>query len=142
MSDRRIISDQMPESQIDFEPYDTEVLAIEEVGRHLKATAEGQQRNLHGLITEIVERFFEAGFYVEIRLWSDENYQGAEIDRVWIPVIYITGRVEEVKEFDHDRMQHEVRSNLRGLNLQGDIQTKSVGQTGFERKPSGLIVPK
>lgn len=93
---------------------------------------------------EIVERFQDAGFVVDVRLFNDENEDHLpEHERHWFTKIVLTDRCEPIAvgEFDHERQGHEVRSDIRGLNKQGDIQKKPVGQAGFSVKPSGLIAP-
>lgn len=90
---------------------------------------------------EVRERFAEIGFVVRCDFYRDDDDPRPWDDRPWIPQITLVGRTEQQGEFDHDQMGHEVRSNILGKNAQGDIQNKSVGQTGFERRKSGIIVP-
>lgn len=71
-----------------------------------------KQHNLHAFEREIVERFQEVGFVVDVK-WYETNLPG-----VFAPEVEVVGRCEPVKpgEFDHDRMRDEVtRINPLGL---------------------------
>lgn len=121
--------------------YDSEILEINRVTSALTAKI-GTMMEGGALQREVRERFAEIGFVVRCDLWKDEDDPRPWDDRPWSPSITLLGRVEKQGEFDHERMSHEVRSNILGKNTQGDIQQKQVGQTGFESRSSGLIVPK
>lgn len=124
----------------DIELYDTDRLTLNKVVRSLQDSI-GKRREPQKWAEEVLERFEEAGFYTDVRLVElDDGAIGTAIT--------LTGRVDEVgtvggKEFDHDRMGHEVRSNLLGKNVQGNLNKTFVGQTGFSgtRTKSGIILP-
>ena len=119
-------------SEIDL--YDHDRLAINKVVHQLRQSI-GKRRDTEGFAREVMDRFAEAGFYVDVSLSTEDNHTiNTEI--------VITGRIEPEAEFDHDRMGHEVRSNLLGVKGQDNVQKTVVGQTGFSSTPSGLIVPR
>lgn len=121
--------------------YDSETI---EINRLMAAISQnvGAQREGGALQREIRERFAEIGFVVRCDLWKDDDDPRPWDERPWRPVISLIGRTEKQGEFDHDRMGHEVRSNILGKNAQGDVQNKMVGQTGFaSRTKSGIYVP-
>lgn len=125
----------------DIELYDSDRIALRQIVDALSASSTGKQRSIDGFAREVLDKFAAAGFYVDVRMFTDEGYSGPESERVWYPKIVITGRIEKDAEFDHERMGHEVRSNILGVPGQDDVQKKTVGQTGFSRASSGLIVP-
>lgn len=120
---------------------DSEVIAINRVNAVLSAHI-GRGVELSALQREVRERYAEIGFVARCDFYKDMNDPRPWKDKPEIPRITVVGRTEKQGEFDHERMGHEVRSNILGKNKQGDVQQKIVGQTGFERKGSGLIVPK
>lgn len=130
--------------EVDIDLYDSEVLTIQQVLRALNEKVGTNPSMLaDSWKSEIEERFADAGFKVEVRMFNHSGQDHLpEEERTWFTKIYVRDRVEQIGEFDHDQMGHEVRSNIRGLNPQGDVQKKQVGQTGFESRKSGLIVPK
>lgn len=120
--------------------YDSEKIAINRVlatiQQHVGTGVEGG-----AFQREVRERFAEIGFVVRCDLWKDDDDPRDWDDKPWIPSITLVARTEKQGEFDHEQMGHEVRSNILGKNAQGDVQRKMVGQTGYERRNSGLIVP-
>lgn len=70
-----------------------------------------KRHNLHAFEREVVERFQEIGFVVDVK-WYETN-----VPDVVVPEVEVIGRCEPVKpgEFDHDRMRHEVVNNVLGL---------------------------
>lgn len=119
---------------------DSERLAINKVMGTLSQKM-GTQVEGSAFQREVRERFAEIGFVARCDFWKDDDDPRDWDDKPWIPAITLVGRTEAAGEFDHERMGHEVRSNILGKNVQGDVQRKMVGQTGFESRPSGLIVP-
>lgn len=90
--------------------YDSEIQQIQGVlatlnGRTYKAY------DLNSFEREIVERFQEIGFQVDVK-WYETN-----LPDVYIPEIDVISRCAPIKpgEFDHDRMRHEVVNNVLGL---------------------------
>lgn len=132
------------EEAIDTESlYDHERIAINKVMQVLAENI-GSHRELGAFQREVRERFAEIGFVARCDFYEDEADTRPKGERTQIPQITITGRTEAMKvgEFDHDRMGHEVRSNILGVKNQENVQKTQVGQAGFERRSSGLIVPK
>lgn len=119
--------------------YDSERIAINNVmaalGEKMGATVEGS-----AFQREVRDRFAEIGFVVRCDLWKDDDDPRDWDERPWIPSITLVGRTEKQGEFDHERMGHEVRSNILGKNQQGNVQRTQVAG-GFSRTDSGLIVP-
>jgi hypothetical protein len=77
-------------------------------------TLEGRTYKSHNLAAferEIVERFQEIGFVVDVK-WYQTN-----IASVSSPVVEVIGRCTPVapEDFDHEKMAHEVVSNVLGL---------------------------
>lgn len=104
--------------------YDSEVKILQET----LATLQGRtykRHNLQAFDDEVVERFAEKGFEVQVA-WHETNERG-----LFMPVIEVVGRIERLKEFDHDRMRHEVVGNLL------DLPSEDAGVI----KPSGLWTP-
>lgn len=120
---------------------DSERIAINHVIAALNAKV-GSQMEGGAFQREVRERFAEIGFVVRCDFWRDDDDPRPWDERPWLPAITLLGRTEDPGEFDHERMGHEVRSNILGKNQQGDVQRKMVGQTGFQSSASGLIVPK
>lgn len=77
---------------------------------------------------EVRERCSDIGFVIEVE-W---NWESEEVDEdgiplhqspcasavpedmnlYWLPRVVVIGRTEKLKEFDHDKQKHEVRSGL------------------------------
>ena len=121
------------------ELYDSERLAISRVMDSLSQSI-GTPREGSAFQREVRDRFAEIGFVVRCDLKKDENDPRDWDDRPWIPDISIIGRTEKQGEFDHERMGHEVRSNIIGEKGRDSTQKTQVGQTGFTTT-SGIIVP-
>ena len=112
------------ESEVDL--YDSDVLAIKQVVGVL-SEAVGTHRSLEGFRREIIERFGDIGFLVDVRVFEAEVE--ATADKVFFFKVVLTGR--ETKEaFDHEKMASEVRSDL----LHG-------GKDATRRTASGLYLP-
>ncbi len=120
--------------------YDSEVLEIDRITAVLSQKI-GTMTELSAIQREVRERFAEAGFVARCDFYKDMNDPRPWDEKPSLPRISIVGRTEKVGEFDHERMGHEVRSNILGKNEQGDIQKKQIGQAGFSSTASGLIVP-
>lgn len=97
---------------------DSEMLEIEQVLETLKRRCEDGRRLDRGMFDqEIQDRFANAGFKVVVN-WYETN-----VTDVRMPEITITGRTERIGEFDHDKMAHEVTSDILGLGTGGVIKT-------------------
>lgn len=90
--------------------YDEDVLKLQSVHRALEGRTY-KRHNLDAFEREIVERFQEIGFVVDVK-WYTTNEDG-----IFAPVVEVTGRCAPIKagEFDHDRQRHQVVNNLLGL---------------------------
>ena len=119
--------------------YDSERIAINKVMASLMekmgATVEGS-----AFQREVRERFAEIGFVVRCDLWKDEDDPRPWDERPWIPSITLLGRTEASGEFDHERMGHEVRSNILGEKGRDSVQRTQVAP-GWSSTSSGLVVP-
>lgn len=107
-----------------IEILDSEIIAIEKVLKKLQDKQGKGGVNQEAFRKEIIERFAEAGFKVDVK-WYTTNVEG-----VFMPEVSIVDRLEG--QFDPDRMVHEVTNDLLGLGEGGVIKTTN----------SGLIVPK
>lgn len=89
---------------------DSEIVDLQRVQATLNERTY-KRHNLAAFEREIVERFQEIGFVVDVK-WYETNAPG-----VVVPEVEVVGRCEPVKpgEFDHDRMRHEVVNNVLGL---------------------------
>jgi hypothetical protein len=98
---------------------DSEMLSIEKVLETLRRRAEDGRRLDRGRFDqEIVERFGQIGFKVDVKWWH------TNLDEVKMPEIEIIGRTE-TKAFDHDQMAHEVTSDILELGTGGVIKMGS-----------------
>lgn len=98
---------------MDTMPLDSELLELQRV----KGELEGRTYKAHNLDAfdrEIVERFGEIGWKVDVK-WHETNVRGT-----YIPVVEIVDRIER-KEFDHERMAHEVRRNILDIPGEHDL---------------------
>jgi hypothetical protein len=135
--------------ECDLDLYDSDVLAIEQVVGALN-TSRTKATTVDGWRREITERFAEAGFKVSVVLRQVEAVERsdgtlAKTTNTFIhTTITIDERVDPEGEFDHQRMAHEVQSNIRGLKGQDDVRKKQVamGGAGMTRTDSGLYLPK
>lgn len=93
-------------SQIDL--LDSDVLAIEEAVKPLQAKR-GQRMHMESFRKEILDRFAEQGFKVDVKVWDTDQPGVYAFD------IDIVARMEP-QPFDVERMQHEVRNDLLGLD--------------------------
>lgn len=126
--------------QSDVELYDSDRAALAGLVNFLNARHLNHTKDPERFAKEVVERFFAIGFHTEVRIFVLEDRVTGEVAG-WEPSIIIEDRVNPEEEFDHDRMRYEVRSDILGMNAQGNIQQKAVGQAGYNRTKSGLIVP-
>lgn len=97
---------------------DSEVLQIEQTLEVLKRRVENGRRVDRGQFdSEIVDRFGKIGFTVAV------NWYETDVQDMIMPEITITGRTEKTEGFDHDKMFHEVTSDILGLGQGGVIKT-------------------
>lgn len=111
--------------------YDTEILAIEKVLEKLNARRDSTARMSYEAFTdEVKNRFHEIGLVVSV-LWYEagaEQPDGSlkKIEGTLIPEIVIKARTDaKTFQFDHERMQHEVQSDILELGTGGKIKLTS-----------------
>lgn len=95
--------------------HDSEINEIHKVLTILRRRSESA-RNYASFQDEIIERFAEIGFKVDVR-WYDTDVEG-----VLIPEINITDRVEKNFVFDRDKQVNEVTNDLLGLGEGGVLK--------------------
>lgn len=94
-------------------PLDSELLELQRVHRELEGRTY-KAHNLDAFDREIVERFGEIGWKVDVK-WHETNQRGT-----YIPVVEVVDRIQR-KEFDHDQMAHEVRKNILDIPGEHDL---------------------
>jgi hypothetical protein len=118
-----------------IELYDHDVDQIQKVwdtlrDRHQKAT-----RNYDAVEREIVSRFAEAGFVVQVS-WFRYSLDGVVQEGAAMPEVSVVGRCDPGHEFDHDRQVREVTANVLGLPGQEGVIKTDDGQA-FRRFRAG-----
>lgn len=108
--------------------YDSEIIKIEEVLEKLNERRDRTARMSYEAFTEEAKnRFHEIGLIVSV-LWYEagsEQPDGSlkKLEGVLIPEIVIKGRVDsKTFAFDHDKMSHEVQSDLLQLGTGGKLK--------------------
>ncbi len=89
---------------------DSEIKELQRV-QGILAERTFKSHNLAAFEREIVERYQEIGFVVDVK-WYETNAPG-----VSSPVVEVIGRCTPVaaEDFDHEKMAHEVVNNVLGL---------------------------
>lgn len=87
--------------------YDSEILELEKVLEWMRKR-QGQRMDLEDFRRAAKEKFAEAGFKVDIRVFTTTE------EGVYHFEPQIEGRIEK-REFDYDRMVHEVTGNILEL---------------------------
>lgn len=103
---------------VGIEVYDSEIPLIESVLERLNQKQGKGGVNLEAFRKEIIERFAGIGFVVTVKLYTTNQ------EDLYVPVIEINGRTEK-KEFDPDRMVHEVTNDILELGEGGVIKTEA-----------------
>jgi len=113
--------------------FDSDIVRIERVLAALNAKR-GKSIPLEAFRKEVVDRFFQIGLGVDVRVW-ETNVAG-----VFAFDIQINSRSEA---FDPDRMVHEVTNDLLDLGEGGVISSQKAGMRDStpKGKASRLIVP-
>jgi hypothetical protein len=119
-----------------IELYDSDILVVEKVLHIIQERARESSRDYDAFDREIKERFFDAGYIVDVK-WYSTN-----VDGVYAPDIEIVGRTEKQGEFDHEKMAHEVTSDILELGQKGKIKVtgdmmKQVRETEQAHKKHG-----
>ena len=97
--------------------YDSDFLKIEDVVWKLNRKV-GTRTNIEAFDKEIKERMAEAGYLVDVK-WNEFAKGGKKIEGGAMPTIEVIGRVEVEKEFDHEKLAHEIQNNILDLEGQG-----------------------
>lgn len=114
------------QSQISL--YDSEIIKIEGVLEKLnKRRTKTSRMSYEAFTDETRNRFLEAGLVVSVRWYSAgvEQPDGTmkAVEGTLIPEIVITGRTDaKTFAFDHERMAHEVQSDLLQLGTGGKLK--------------------
>lgn len=119
--------------------YDSEKIAISKVSTALMDNI-NKHRELGAFQREVRERYAEIGFVARCDFYESQYEDHLpKSERTQYPEITLIRRCEPTGEFDHDKMGHEVRSNILGVKGQDSVQKTHVA--GGFTTPSGLIVP-
>lgn len=109
-------------AQIDL--YDHEILEVERAWQAVQSK-QGRMVDLESYRREIVERFAERGFRVDVDVY-ETNHEG-----LYHFEVTIRDRQEPIKEFDFDRQVHEVTNDLLDLGEGGVIKTEKKESPGL-----------
>lgn len=98
--------------------YDSDIIKLEDVLRRLQERARSSI-NMEAFRKEAVERFQDAGFKVDVKVW-ETNVKG-----VYAFDLEFVGKID-AEPFDHERMHHEVTGDLLGLGEKGTIDANGM----------------
>jgi len=101
-----------------IELYDSDILVVERVLNIVRERGQNR-RDYDAFDREIKERFFDAGYVVDVK-WYHTNIEGVKS-----PDIEIVGRTEKQGEFDHEKMAHQVTEDILELGTKGKISVTS-----------------
>lgn len=108
--------------------YDTEIIAIEKILEKLNERRGKTSRMSYEAFTdEVKNRFHEIGLVVSV-LWYEAGAEQPDgtlkkIEGTLIPEILIKTRTDaKTFAFDHERMQHEVQSDILQLGTGGKLK--------------------
>lgn len=107
-------------SSLDDHPdlYEHEMLAARNAMGELQAryaheTNMGDEKVQQRFIREAKGIFAEkAGLVITCTFEPEVSSNEGDNSLYWLPQIGVIGRVDKVKEFDHDRQKHEIRAGL------------------------------
>ena len=115
-------------------PYDSEMAAAYELTDRLVEKYKGARVNPQDLVDDVIEQFAKIGLVVDVKTYSTGNVVGHHpitgeemvepVPGLWSFDVELIGRVDR-HEFDHDRMAHEVQSNILGLRNDGPSKIKA-----------------
>jgi hypothetical protein len=97
---------------------DSDILILEGVMAKLRVSAD-KTMVPEDFRKEAVERFGEAGFEVDVKVWYTDQIGLFSFD------FEIIRKLDD-KPFDHERMQHEVTHDLLGLGEGGAIDANGL----------------
>lgn len=107
--------------------YDSEIIKVESVLDKLNERRHKTARvNYEAYTDEVKNRFHEIGLVASV-LWYEagaEQPDGSlkKIEGVLIPEIVIKARTDKKFQFDHDKMAHEVQSDILQLGTGGKVK--------------------
>lgn len=104
------------EVDVQVDLYDSDIPRLENVLRAL-SPAQGHRVNLEGFRKEVIERFGEEGFGVDVKVYEKEYLSGETVYQFNIALT----SVKRSEEFDHDRMAHEVQHDILDISEPGKI---------------------
>ena len=115
--------------------HDSEINMIHEILNILRRRS-ASVRNYDDFQREIIERFGQIGFVVDVR-WYETDQPG-----VLMPEINISNRTEKGFHFDRDKQVHEVTNDILGLGEKGTIKVdkemmKSLEDGSYKSDQSG-----
>jgi len=102
-----------------IELYDSDILVVEKILHILQERGHQRSHDRDAFDKEIKERFFDAGYIVDVK-WYSTN-----VAEVYAPDIEIIGRTEKQGEFDHEKMGYEVVNDILELGTGGKISVTS-----------------
>lgn len=110
-------------------PYDSEVLAMEQVIRQLEEMRRSPM-NPQDFVDRAKDMFAKIGLEADVNFFYAGEVKGhhpitgepmvEQIPQYWEPEITIKGRIDK-HDFDHDQMAREVRSNILQLPGKGGV---------------------
>jgi len=111
--------------------YDTEILAVEKVLDKLNERRQKTSRmSYEAFGDEARNRFHEIGLVASVR-WYEAGVEQPDgtlkkVEGTLIPEIVIKARTDsKTFQFDHERMQHEVQSDILQLGTGGKVKLTS-----------------
>lgn len=108
--------------------YDSEIIKIEEVLEKLNQRRERTARMSYEAFSEEARNLFAANGLIVSVLWYEAGSEMPDgslkkLEGVLIPEIVIKGRTDaKTFAFDHDKMSHEVQSDLLQLGTGGKLK--------------------
>lgn len=109
-------------------PYDSEVAAGRDLLFRLQEKYANARVNPQDLVDDVIEQFAQIGLVVDVKTYATGEVKGyhpltgepmvEHVPDLWTFDVEIQGRVDK-HEFDHERMAHEVQSNILGLANDG-----------------------
>lgn len=113
----------------DIELYETDVPRLQAVARKLRE-AVGERRGKEAFVREVMERFHEAGYVVDVKISTHVADGGA----VFYPEISVSARVEPEAEYDYERQAAEVQAadlgRRGGVGMPGEGKLWTPGGQG------------
>lgn len=121
--------------------YDHEMVKIRTVWgalqrKYASETNMASDDNQKRFIREAKGVFAENGFDVHVEFEIDVSDDPTDMNLYYTPQIKFKGRVDHVKEFDHDRQKHEIRSGL--LDGQAGVIDPNTGE--FKEEPKKKLI--